>query len=58
VLEKRGNSLYYLIIKILKGKVSRIYGLIGKIGVFYGMEEELIYELVRLGYGLTGPEVE
>lgn len=32
--------------------------MVGKIGVFYGMEEELTYELVWLGYGLTGQEAE
>jgi hypothetical protein len=57
-LEKRGNSLHYSITEVLEGKASRIYGLVGKIGVFYGMEEELTYELVRLGYGLIGPEAE
>jgi hypothetical protein len=57
-LEKRGNSLHYSIAEVLEGKASRIYGLVGKIGVFHGMEDELTYELVRLGYGLTGPEAE
>jgi hypothetical protein len=57
-LEKGGNSLHYSIAEVLEGKASRIYGLVGKIGVFHGMEEELTYELVRLGYGLTGPEAE
>jgi hypothetical protein len=42
----------------LDGKASRIYGLVEKIGVFHGMEEKLTYELVRLGYGLTGLEAE
>ncbi len=57
-LEKRGNPLHRSIAEVLDGKASRIYGLVGKIGVFHGMEEALIYELVRLGYGLTGPEAE
>ncbi|POR34392.1 Uncharacterized protein TPAR_05414 [Tolypocladium paradoxum] len=39
-------------------QLLKIYGLAGKIGVFHGMEEELMYELIRLGYGLTGPEAE
>jgi hypothetical protein len=55
-LERRGNPLGYSIAKVLEGTASRIYGLVEKIGVFHGMEEELTYELVRLGYGLTGPE--
>lgn len=58
VLEERGKPLHYSLAEVLEGKASRIYGLVGKIGVFQGMEEELTYELVRLGYGLTGPEVE
>ncbi|EJT74690.1 hypothetical protein GGTG_08528 [Gaeumannomyces tritici R3-111a-1] len=57
-LEKRGKPLHYSIAEVLDGKASRIYGLVEKIGVFHGMEEELTYELVRLGYGLTGPEAE
>ncbi|KAJ8127251.1 hypothetical protein O1611_g6386 [Lasiodiplodia mahajangana] len=57
-LEKRGNSLHYSIAEVLEGEASRIYGLVGKIGVFHGMEEELTYELVRLGYGLAGLEAE
>jgi hypothetical protein len=59
-LEKRGNNaLRCSIAEVLDGKASRIYGLAGKIGVFHGMEEEeLTYELVRLGYGLTGQEAE
>ncbi|KAH6624982.1 hypothetical protein B0J18DRAFT_479693 [Chaetomium sp. MPI-SDFR-AT-0129] len=57
-LEKRGNPLHYSIAEVLEGTASRIYGVVGKIGVFDGMEEELTYELVRLGYGLTGPEAE
>ncbi|KAK0628687.1 hypothetical protein B0T17DRAFT_162148 [Bombardia bombarda] len=57
-LERRGNPLHYSIAEVLEGRASRIYGLVGKIGVFHGMEEELTYELVRLGYGLTGPEAE
>ncbi|KAK4033372.1 hypothetical protein C8A01DRAFT_50020 [Parachaetomium inaequale] len=57
-LEERGNPLHCSIAEVLDGKASRIYGLVGKIGVFHGMEEELTYELVRLGYGLTGPEAE
>ena len=57
-LEKRGNALHCSIAEVLDGKASRIYGLVGKIGVFHGMEEELTYELVRLGYGLTGQEAE
>lgn len=28
------------------------------IDVFRGMEEELTYEMLRLGYGLTGAEAE
>lgn len=57
-LEKRGHPLHCSIADVLGGKASRIYGLVGKIGVFHGMEEELTCELVRLGYGLTGPEAE
>ena len=57
-LEKRGYPLHCSIAEVLEGKASRIYGLVGKIGVFHGMEEELTYELVRLGYGFTGPEAE
>ena len=57
-LEKKGNPLHHSIAEVLEGKASRIYGLAGKIGVFHGMEEELTYELVRLGYGLTGQEAE
>ena len=57
-LERRGNPLRYSIADVLEGNASRIYGLVGKIGVFPGMEEELTYELVRLGYGLTGLEAE
>ena len=57
-LEKRGSPLHYSIAEVLEGKASRIYGLVEKIGVFHGMEEELTYELVRLAYGLTGPEAE
>jgi hypothetical protein len=57
-LERRGNPLRYSIADVLEGKASRIYGLVGNIGVFPGMEEELTYELVRLGYGLRGLEAE
>ncbi|KAK4146978.1 uncharacterized protein C8A04DRAFT_34528 [Dichotomopilus funicola] len=46
-LEKRGNPLRYSIAEVLEGTASRIYGVVGKIGVFDGMEEEL-----------TGPEAE
>lgn len=57
-LKKRGNPLHASIADVLEGKASRIFGLVEKIGVFHGMEEELTYELVRLGYGLTGQEAE
>ncbi|TQV90079.1 3-hydroxyisobutyrate dehydrogenase protein [Cordyceps javanica] len=57
-LAKRGYPLHCSISEVLEGMASRIYGLVGKIGLFPGMEEELTYELVRLGYGLTGPEAE
>lgn len=32
--------------------------MVGKVGVFRGMEEELTYELARLGLGLEGREAE
>ncbi|UKZ76491.1 hypothetical protein TrVFT333_004197 [Trichoderma virens FT-333] len=57
-LERRGNPLRRSIADVLEGKASRICGVAGKIGIFDGMEEELTYELVRLGYGLTGSEAE
>jgi hypothetical protein len=57
-LERRGQPLYCSIADTLEDKASRIYSLAGKIGVFPGMEEALTYELIRLGYGLTGPQAE
>ncbi|KAK3943052.1 hypothetical protein QBC46DRAFT_378825 [Diplogelasinospora grovesii] len=46
------------IAEILDGSGSRIYGVAEKIGVWKGREEELTYELVRLAYGLVGPEAD
>jgi hypothetical protein len=40
----------------MHGAASRIYAIAEKIGVFGGMEEELTYELVRLGFGFDGEE--
>lgn len=57
-LRKRGTPLRCSIAEILEGKASRIYGLVWKIGVFDGMAKYLTYEMVRLGYGLTGLEAE
>jgi hypothetical protein len=57
-LEEKGNSLKCSIADVLESKASRIYGLVEKISSFKGMEEELTYELVRLGYGLKGLEAE
>ncbi|KAL6891163.1 hypothetical protein HDV57DRAFT_513613 [Trichoderma longibrachiatum] len=57
-LEEKGSALECSIADVLEGKASRIYGLVEKISSFTGMEEELTYEIVRLGYGLTGSEAE
>ncbi|KAL7816781.1 hypothetical protein V8C44DRAFT_263466 [Trichoderma aethiopicum] len=57
-LGEKGDALEYSIADVLGGKASRIYGLVEKISYFTGMEEELTYEIVRLGYGLTGSEAE
>ncbi|KAG6361343.1 hypothetical protein INS49_009568 [Diaporthe citri] len=57
-LEARIIPLCCLIAEILEGKAPRIYGLVWKIGVFYGKVKYLTYEMVRLGYVLTGLEAE
>ncbi|KAL7938649.1 hypothetical protein V8C35DRAFT_328649 [Trichoderma chlorosporum] len=57
-LEQRGSPLHRSIADVLEGKASRICGVVDKIGIFDGMEEDLTYELVRLGYGLTGSKAE
>ncbi|KAK1250800.1 hypothetical protein MKX07_005355 [Trichoderma sp. CBMAI-0711] len=57
-LEEKGYALRCSIADVLESKASRIYGLVEKIGSFTGLEEELTYELVRLGYGLKGLEAE
>ncbi|KAK3366912.1 hypothetical protein B0T24DRAFT_682088 [Lasiosphaeria ovina] len=57
-LEARDCPLRCSIAQVLEGTAARIYGLAGMIDVFRGMEEELTYEMLRLGYGLTGAEAE
>lgn len=57
-LRKRGTPLRCSIAEILEGKASRIYGLVWKIGVSGGTARYLTYEMVRLGFELTGLEAE
>ncbi|KND91973.1 hypothetical protein TOPH_03289 [Tolypocladium ophioglossoides CBS 100239] len=55
-LMARGRPLRVSIAETLEGKASRIYGLAEKLGIFKGMAEDLTYEMLRLGHGLTGLE--
>ncbi|KFY94495.1 hypothetical protein V500_03236 [Pseudogymnoascus sp. VKM F-4518 (FW-2643)] len=55
-LERRGRTLPRSIAHIIHGAASRIYAIAEKIGVFGGMEEELIYEMARLAFGFDYEE--
>lgn len=57
-LEETGRPLQRSIADVLDGAASRIYAILEKFGVFEGMEEELTYEMVRLGYGYGREQAE
>lgn len=57
-MEKEGRPLPVSIAGVLEtSKASRCFGVVEKLGVFKGMEGELVRELVRLGYGEEGKEM-
>ncbi|KAK3345772.1 hypothetical protein B0H65DRAFT_213576 [Neurospora tetraspora] len=57
-LEAEGRPLPASIAGVLEGsKASRCFGVVEKLGVFKGVESELVRELVRLGYGEEGKEM-
>lgn len=56
-LEAEGRPLPMSIADVLEGsRASRCFGAVEKLGVFEGMEGELVRELVRMGYAEEGKE--
>jgi hypothetical protein len=55
-LEKIGAPVSPSVANALQQSASRIYGILEKLGGFFGTSEELTYEMVRLAFGIEGDE--
>ncbi|KAI9805461.1 MAG: hypothetical protein M1825_000712 [Sarcosagium campestre] len=54
-IESRERSLQKSIANVLDGAASRIYAILEKLGVFEGMEEEIVYEMSPEEAGFFSP---